>query len=103
MKKTLIGNLEIKPKGLLEEGLRKELVRQYSTALHNSLQFYIPTERSKQALIDHIHSCTQIFTALGSRIEGFQRSMIWLQDFLEIDGLDIFIHETSRVVKANVE
>ena len=102
MKKTLIGNLEIKPKSILEEGLRKELVRQFSAALHDSLQFQYNT-RSKQSLKEHIHSCTQIFKELGSRIDGFERSMIWLQDFLEIDGLHIFINETSRVLKFNVE
>ncbi len=103
MKKTLIGNLEIKPKSLLEEGLRKELIRQYCKALHDSLQFYIPSERTKEVMVDYITSCNKIFTALGSRVEGFQRSMIWLQDFLEIDGLEIFIHETTRVMKVNVE
>lgn len=103
MKKTLIGNLEIKPKSLLEEGLRKELVRQYAMALHNSLQFNVPIERSKKDLIGLIHSFTETFTVLGNRIEGFQRSMIWLQDFLEIDGMDIFINETSRVMKVSVE
>ncbi len=102
MKKTLIGNLEIKPKSILEEGLRKELVRQFSAALHDSLQFQYHT-RSKQSLKEHIRTCSQIFNDLGSRIDGFQRSMIWLQDFLEIDGLHIFIHETSRVLRFNVE
>ena len=46
MKKTLIGNLEIKPKSILEEGLRKELVRQFSAALHDSLQFQYNTMRN---------------------------------------------------------
>ena len=103
MKKTLIGNLEIKPKGLLEEGLRKELVRQYSNTLHNQLQFFISSERTKEALINHIHACTEIFNALGNRIEGFQRSMIWLQDFLEVDGLNIFTTETSHIMRLNVQ
>ena len=103
MKKTLIGNLEIKPKSILEEGLRKELVRQFSAANHNSLQFSMSPERSKQTLVDYINSSSKIFAGLGSRIDGFQRSMIWLQDFLEIDGMHIFIHETSRVIRFNVE
>ncbi len=102
MEKTLVGGLEIKPKSILEEGLRKELVRQYSAALHNALQFKTPTERTKQSLNDHKKECLKVFTALGNRIEGFQRSMIWLQDFLEIDGLHIFMNETSRVIKCNV-
>ena len=102
MEKTLIGDLEIKPKSILEEGLRKELVRQYSAALNGALQFQIPKERTKQSLTQHRNSCIKIFTSLGSRIEGFQRSMIWLQDFLEIDGLHIFMNETSRVIQCNV-
>lgn len=103
MKKTCIGNMEINPKQLLEEGLRKELVRQYSMALHNTLQFHYPDERSKKALIKHSDSFHKLVQNLSRRIEGFQRSMIWLQDFLDIDGLKIFIDETSRVVKANVQ
>ncbi len=104
MEKTLIGDLEIKPKSILEEGLRKELVRQYSTALHSALQFQIPKERrTKQTLKQHKNSCITIFTTLGNRIDGFQRSMIWLQDFLEIDGLHIFMDETSRVIRTNVK
>jgi len=103
MKETLIGTLEIKPKSILEEGLRKELVRQVSAALHNSLQFNIPNGRTKQALTEHLSSCIHIFKNLGNRIEGVQRSMIWLQDFLEVDGIFIFRTEISRVMKQNTE
>ena len=102
MEKTLIGDLEIKPKSILEEGLRKELVCQYSSALHSALQFQIPIERTKQSLTQHKNACINIFMNLGNRIDGFQRSMIWLQDFLEIDGLRIFMNETFRVIRENV-
>ena len=68
-----------------------------------SFVLFISSERTKEALINHINACTEIFNALGNRIEGFQRSMIWLQDFLEVDGLNIFTTETSHIMRLNVQ
>lgn len=39
MKSTLVGVVEIDPKQLLEDGIRKELVQHIATALHNGLIF----------------------------------------------------------------
>lgn len=39
MKSTLVGVVEIDPKQLLEDGIRKELVQQNALALHNGLIF----------------------------------------------------------------
>lgn len=39
MKSTLVGVVEIDPKQLLEDGIRKELVHHIAVALHNSLIF----------------------------------------------------------------
>ena len=39
MEKTLVGVIEVDPKQLLQEGIRKELVRQISMALHSTLVF----------------------------------------------------------------
>ena len=39
MKSTLMGVIQIDPKQLLEDGIRRELVTQLATALHNTLVF----------------------------------------------------------------
>lgn len=39
MKTTLVGIIKIDPKQLLEDGIRKELVRQVASALHIGLTF----------------------------------------------------------------
>ena len=39
MKTTLVGVIKVDPKQLLEDGIRKELVKQVAFALHNGLIF----------------------------------------------------------------
>lgn len=39
MKSTLVGIIRVDPKQLLEDGIRKELVKHVATALHNGLTF----------------------------------------------------------------
>lgn len=39
MKSTLVGIIRIDPKQLLEDGIRKELVKHIATALHQGLNF----------------------------------------------------------------
>lgn len=39
MKSTLVGVVEIDPKQLLEDGIRKELVQHIAVALHDGLKF----------------------------------------------------------------
>lgn len=39
MKRTLVGIIQIDPKQLLEDGIRKELVRKVALALHEGLVF----------------------------------------------------------------
>ena len=39
MKSTSVGVIKVDPKKLLEDGIRKEIVRQVTWALHNGLIF----------------------------------------------------------------
>ena len=39
MKKTLVGIIQIDPKQLLEDGIRKELVMQVASGIHTTLAF----------------------------------------------------------------
>mmetsp|Transcript_27221 Transcript_27221/g.41709 ORF Transcript_27221/g.41709 Transcript_27221/m.41709 type:complete len:1354 (+) Transcript_27221:293-4354(+) len=93
-----IDSLKMNPRRLLEEGLRKELVRQISHAFHVNLQFKLENHawRKLGRTSESFLSC---FHELDSRMQRFKCAIIWLQDFLGgIDGLEIFFQESSRVV-----
>lgn len=94
MKTTLVGIIEIDPKQLLEDGIRKELVRQVATALHQYLVFNPKAKTSE--LIPKLE-------ALGRIMEGFQKSFEYIQDYINIYGLKIWQEEVSRIISYNVE
>ncbi|KAL1469448.1 hypothetical protein MTO96_025056 [Rhipicephalus appendiculatus] len=75
MKKTLVGIVQIDPKQLLEDGIRREL----------------PSE-----LVPKL-------TALGKVMDGYYRSFEYIQDYVSIYGLRVWQEEVSRIVSYNVE
>ena len=100
MQSTMIGGMEINPRNLLDEGLRKELVRQLSAALHYNLQFKM---KEQLGLKDHQDVCIRVFNNLERNIDGFRRALSWLQDYLRIDGMAFFSDEITRVIVSNIE
>jgi WASH complex subunit strumpellin len=70
MKSTLVGIIRVDPKQLLEDGIRKELVKHIAIALHNGLTFN-PKAKVMLVLIhvlvypSFIFSYIQIFHYLG--------------------------------------
>ena len=99
MQSTMIGGMEINPTKLLDEGLRKELVRQLSAAFHFNLQF----GKEKCHLKDHRKTCILALNNLARNMDGFRRALSWLQDYLRIDGMAFFSEELTRVIIANIE
>lgn len=92
MKTILVGVIKVNSMKLLEDGIRKELVKQLSRALHNHLVF-----RSKpRELYERLQLLNQV-------IDGFKRSFEYIQDYLCIQGLKIFNEELFRVISLNVE
>jgi WASH complex subunit strumpellin len=98
MEETMFGDLKMNPQQLLEEGLRRELVRQISMALHTNLQFSLQTDRSRKSLLENQQAFVESLQVLARRMEGFHRTIVWLQDFLRIDGLSIYVQESTRVI-----
>ena len=94
MKSTLVGVIKIDPKQLLEDGIRKELVKQVASALHRGLIFNPKSKMSE--LIPRLR-------ALGATIDGFRRSFEYIQDYVSIYGLKIWQEELSRIINYNVE
>ena len=93
--RPLVGVIKVDPKRLLEDGIRKELVRQVSRALHDHLTF-TGNQKSRGELSSKLEK-------LGKTMEGFRRSFEYIQDYVRISGLKIWQEELSRVINFNVE
>jgi WASH complex subunit strumpellin len=93
MQKTLLGVIQIEPRQILEEGLRRELVRQISSAMHQDLTF---KDMSRQ---ETNHNMSK----LAATLDGLKRSIEYLQDYIGIAGLKIFQQEFARIINYNTE
>ncbi|XP_011207419.2 WASH complex subunit homolog 5 [Bactrocera dorsalis] len=100
MKKTLVGVIELDPKQLLEDGIRKELVRHLANALNLGLIFTTTTTKTKQQPIAELE--TKLL-ALAKIMDGYRRSFEYIQDYLKIHGLKILQEELTRIINYNVE
>ncbi|KAK6645588.1 hypothetical protein RUM43_001868 [Polyplax serrata] len=94
MKSTLVGVIRIDPIQLLEDGIRKELVKHMATALNNGLSFNTKSKTSE--LIQKLET-------LGDVMDGHKRSFEYIQDYIHIYGLKIWQEELTRVIGYNVE
>ncbi|XP_020897630.1 WASH complex subunit 5 [Exaiptasia diaphana] len=94
MKTTLVGIIKVDPKQLLEDGIRKELVKQVASALHIGLIFN-PRAKVSELPIK--------LRELGGKMDGFRRSFEYIQDYINIYGLKIWQEEISRIINYNVE
>ena len=88
MEKTLLGVIQVLPRNILEEGLRRELVRLVSQALHRNLSF---KEFSR-------HEINENMSRVAKILDGLKKSIEYLQDYIAIAGLKIFQQEFSRVI-----
>eukprot|EP01128_Nolandella_sp_AFSM9_P012702 TRINITY_DN9532_c0_g1_i1.p1 TRINITY_DN9532_c0_g1~~TRINITY_DN9532_c0_g1_i1.p1 ORF type:complete len:1160 (+),score=275.21 TRINITY_DN9532_c0_g1_i1:17-3496(+) len=90
---TLVGVIQIEPKQLLEEGIRRILVRQIAAYLDQILHFPKPT-------LQEFHSRLQ---QLKKVLEGFKHSFGYLQDYIHVYGLKLWQEEFQRIINFNVE
>lgn len=91
MERTLVGVIEIDPKQLLEDGIRKELVTKIAGIMDSVLVIKTP-----QDLIPRLR-------LLAAQLDGFKRSFQYIQDYISVYGLKIWQEEFSRIVNFNVE
>ncbi|XP_067646420.1 WASH complex subunit homolog 5 [Eurosta solidaginis] len=104
MKKTLVGVIELDPKQLLEDGIRKELVRHLANALNVGLIFTTrTTTKSKQQQQQPTAELEAKLLALAKIMDGYRRSFEYIQDYLKIHGLKILQEELTRIINYNVE
>ncbi|XP_063155752.1 WASH complex subunit 5 isoform X2 [Candoia aspera] len=94
MKTTLVGIIKVDPKQLLEDGIRKELVKRVAFALHRGLTFNPRAKPSE--LMPRLKD-------MAATMDGFHRSFEYIQDYVNICGLKIWQEEVSRIINYNVE
>ncbi|XP_034655420.1 WASH complex subunit homolog 5 [Drosophila subobscura] len=97
MKTTLVGVIELDPKQLLEDGIRKELVNHLANAYNLGLIFTPEKGRSQVQLMQ------QKLQTLAKTIEGYRRSFEYIEDYLRVQGLGILLEESQRIISYNVE
>jgi WASH complex subunit strumpellin len=94
MEKTLMGIVEVDPKRLLEDGIRKELVRQIAVALEKNLVFKLNAK---------VQEFEEQLKTLASQLQGMLRSFEYIQDYVNVYGLKIWQEEFGRIMNYNVE
>lgn len=97
MEKTLLGVIELDPKQLLEDGIRKELVKHLTEALNEVLQFNEKPKNSKELLV------VEKLNKLSNIIKGLKMTFEYVQDYLNLNGLLIWKQEIMRIISFNVE
>ena len=96
MESTLVGVIQVDPHKLLEDGIRKELTRQISLELHRSLKFDPKAPLTAEELDRQLE-------ALAKQLHGIQASFEYIQDYVNVHGLRIWIEEFTRIVNFNVD
>ena len=93
MEKTLLGMIEVDPKQLLEDGIRRELTMKLGNVLNDTISFKKET----------LEEFTTKLVELGSQLTNLRRSFEYIQDFLGIYGLKLWQEEMTRIISYNVD
>jgi len=99
MKQVLLGVIQIDPRKILEDGIRKQLVTRISQSLHRYLQFQ-PVDKRQGLQPKQVEDA---LNALAGQLDGFKTSFEYIQDYINVYGLKIWQEEFSRVMNYNVE
>jgi len=106
MERTFMGVIELDPKRLLEEGIRKQLVKQLTESFHEALVFGDGSKDGLSWIVSTMMKTNPFedrLNALARRLDGFKRSFEYVQDYINIYGLQVWQQETNRVVSYHVE
>jgi WASH complex subunit strumpellin len=107
--KVLMGVIEIEPKEILIDGLRKELCKKMAKMLHEEFIFKdmenatTGIDHSKQGAMGEFGVYEMKFLRLKANFVGLKRSIEYIQDFLNVQGEKIWREELSNIVDNAVE
>jgi hypothetical protein len=93
MEKTLMGVIEVDPKNILEDGIRKELLNLLAINFNKIIDF------SSNANIDFLAKLNE----LAKRISCIKRSFIFIQDYININGVRMWNEEMHRMLNYYVD
>ena len=93
MEKTLMGVIEVDPKTILEEGIRKELLKLLANTFEKMIDFG-PNDK-----IDLSNKLDNLITI----IKSIKRSFIYIQDYININGSKMWCEEMHRLINYYVE
>jgi len=96
-------HLNIDHQQLLDECIRKELVRQVSIIMHVGLSFDVPKDSEASTLVAYRISNLKSFRNVANRIDGIRRAIESIQDYIGIGGLKIWNEEYARIMRFNTE
>lgn len=104
METTRIGGKEISPREFLEEGIRREMVSHVAELFNNLLQFdFAADAETVSSMNKHQAAAMRSLNSLGGRLEGLQRALVSVEDYISIPGLTMWHEETARILNYNVE
>lgn len=98
---TMMGKIQIVPRNFLEIGFRKELVRQVTLVFHHNLQFGKLNLKDSDSMNKYRANMIKSLSNLASRMNGFRKSIEYIQDFIGVDGLSIFLEEVTWILGYN--
>ncbi|ODN03655.1 WASH complex subunit strumpellin, partial [Orchesella cincta] len=97
MQTTLVGIIRLDPKRLLENGIRKELVGEILKTLEANLVFGKANSTKDGTLLK------SKLKVMALRLEGIKRSLEYIGDYVNSNGLRVFQEEFSRVLNFATE
>lgn len=81
MKRTLLGVVEVDPRQVLEDGIRRELAQRVAAAMHKMLVFQ-PARKKDRVTPQLVEGRLE---DLMGKLEGFSRSF----EYIQVRGLDV--------------
>ncbi|XP_066594760.1 WASH complex subunit 5 isoform X2 [Prorops nasuta] len=93
LRSVSLGILRVDSHLLLEGGIRQELVKKITLALHNGL--FIDS-KAKVSLLQKLHK-------LASVMDGYRKSFQYIQDYININSLKIWHEEITFIINNAVE
>ncbi|KPI89870.1 hypothetical protein ABL78_1039 [Leptomonas seymouri] len=96
MEETTVGVVRVNPHQLLEDGIRKELVEHIMRELHAGIWF----NKAKPSTVEQLD---KELMHLSSRLRGVRNSFEYIQDFVNVHGLQIWLEEFQRIVRFTLQ
>jgi WASH complex subunit strumpellin len=88
MEKTLMGVIEVDPKNILEDGIRKELLNLLAANFNKTIDF----------TAGYSIDINQKMNELIKKINCIKRSFVYIQDYVNINGSRMWFEEMHRLI-----